>query len=406
MAWNLGEDKLGADGNHPPAYHTGPASGTPSAGAPTGAERQMLTRALTCIAVLSLCAAGPVLADEAGRLATAVAAGPVALEIIASGDALVSYTTTLQAPAGESRVAFGLQRMDASLDTARLTVLAAPEGTALGDLVICPEYPGMALCTLQLPVAGTVELRLEHPLKGVEFRVEHGLTVDPGAGTMTVDSTGIMVNRSRLDMPAVHLTLPDGMVCDLGLPRDVEVRVGLQHAPALPYRLAMAYDPARFGTAVAALLRLQWPAAGDPAPRPLLAGPVHVVAGTPALAVCDDSLPFLAPGEGCDIRLGNVQEVSVTRTLYSSLQTGVRTDVRNKLVLYDMDDQIDYVVANPRNTPATVVIREKPEGDWSVTRCGADWIRLDADNLELTVPLTPGETRKVTCRIRRHFLQP
>jgi hypothetical protein len=84
----------------------------------------------------------------------------------------------------------------------------------------------------------------------------------------------------------------------------------------------------------------------------------------------------------------------------------VRTDVRNKLVLYDMDDQVEWVVSNPRNVPAQVVVRERAEGDWSVVKCGVDWTRVDADNLDLTVPLKPGETRKVACRIRRHFLQP
>ena len=140
---------------------------------------------------------------------------------------------------------------------------------------------------------------------------------------------------------------------------------------------------------------------------PVPAGKVRMYGpGSPGVYLGEADIPYLAPREPVDIKLGAVPDVPVARKLVSATKIDTKSDARDKLVLFNEDDAVELEVKNLRKVPVELLVRDDIAGDWSIVNQSDPFKRVDVDTIEFSVKLEPGETRKVTYTARRYNLQP
>ena len=360
--------------------------------------------------LLALCAsmvtALPVAAG-AGHLTVAFEPAHPHLRLPFTGDAILTRTVTLPLQAGPNVVSFPFGRLDIPLDAVELDIPETAEGVQAGDVTIAPDARDTAQWLIHAEEACEVGLILTHPLKGIEWRVEYQATVNAETETLDVAGHLSLTNKSRLSFPEVRLELPTGTVETTPLPQQETLQLLLLEVAGIPYRPLFVHDTARFGGAVTALARVVRNGDDIFSSRAVPPGRVSIYGpGRPAVYVGEDTIPYLPPREAVELKLGAVPDVSVSRKLASSTQVEVRTDVRNRLVLFHQDDNVEFEVKNLRRVPLVVNLRDRVQGDWDLLLHSLPFERVDADQMEFLVHVAPGETHRVTYTARRHNLEP
>lgn len=363
------------------------------------------SRLVALVVALGLCL--PVGADDTGHVATAVALAEPEIRLPPAGDALVRRTATVALQAGPNLLAFPFGRLDIPLDALELDVVAPAEGVTISDTFIAPDARDTVQWVLSADEEREATLAIAHPLKGIEWRVEYTATMHREAEALTVGADIVLANKSKLDFPAARLELPTGDRVSTALRQNDTFQLAVFAAEAIPYRSLFVYDPARFGGTVTAVLRVLRDRDDPFSTGALPSGRVRIYApGQPAAYVGEDTIGYLPPRESVDLRLGPVPEVTVARKLVKSTQVEVRSDVRNKLVLFHQDDEVELEVRNLRRSPLVLHVRDRIEGDWSILRHSLPYERIDAATVEFVIPLAAGETRKLAYTARRHNLEP
>jgi hypothetical protein len=358
---------------------------------------------LACLLIL------PVLAgagEPAHLAATQLPSGPV-LCLSVSGDALLHQRLEVDLAAGPNTLAYPFGRLDVALDALDVQPVSPETGLTLSEVSLTPDARDTAVWQLTADKACRATLQLRHPLKGLEWRLEYAVTLSRDARTCSVAANLVVTNRSKLVFDNVLLRLPGGQQLQTALAQNETFQKRLFMAEEVACEPMTVYDPARYGSAVAAVLRL--PRTGnDPFGAGLLtAGKVRFYSGDETHAYLgEDNLPLVAPHERVDLKVGTVPEITATRKVAKTSQLDVKTDIRDKLALYNQEDDIEVELRNQRKTPVSLILRDKFDGDWSLLRPSVPGTRLDADVAEFTVSLEPSEVRKVTYTVRRANQQP
>lgn len=364
-----------------------------------------VSRLLALAFALGLCL--PLGADDTGHVATALDLADPEIRLPLAGDALVRRTATMALQAGPNLLAFPFGRLDMTLDALELEVVSPAEGVTITDTFITPDARDTVQWVLSAREPCEVTIVVAHPLKGIEWRVEYTATMHREAEALSIGADIVLTNKSKLEFPAARLEMPTGGRVSTALRQNDTFQLPVFIADAVLYRSLFVYDPARFGGTVTAVLRVLRDRDDPFSTGPLPAGKVRIYApGQPAAYVGEDALPYLPPRESVDLKLGAVPDVTVARKILKSSQVEVRSDVRNKLVLFHQDDEVEFEVKNLRRAPLVLHVRDRIEGDWTILRHSLPFERIDAATVEFVVPLGAGETRKLGYTARRHNLQP
>ena len=370
-------------------------------------SRTCLASSLLAALVVTLALCLPVRADATGHVATAIEPADPEIRLPLTGDALVRRTATVALQAGPNLLAFPFGRLEIPLDTLELEVVSPAEGVTIADTFITPDARDTVQWVLSADEACEATLAVAHPLKGIEWRVEYTATMHREAEALSVGADIVLTNKSKLEFPAARLELPTGGRVSTALRQNDTFQLPAFTAEAVPYRSLFIYDPARFGGTVTAVLRVLRDRDDPFSTGPLPAGKVRIYApGQPAAYVGEDAFGYLPPRESVDLKLGPVPDVTVARKLVKSTQVEVRSDVRNKLVLFHQDDEVEFEVKNLRRASLVLHVRDRIEGDWTILRHSLPFERIDAATVEFVIPLGAGETRKLGYTARRHNLQP
>lgn len=365
-----------------------------------------MPRCALLVAVLSLAAVAAG-AQESGLFGPTLSLGAPTIRIPLSGDAYLLRTCTVALPAGETTVAYPFARFETPLDAVRFEVLAPAAGVDVSRANLAPDSKDTVRWVLAAREATEARVRIGHALKGVEWRVEYAADLDRARQRLTLNGQFIVTNRTKLDWRGAQMQLPDGSCQTLDLPQGQTVQVPFAIGTDIPYESALAYDPARYGNGVTPVVRTLRDGTDAFSVRRLLAGKVRLfAAGAPREFLGEDNIALLPANEPLEIRLPAVTDVQVSRRVAKSTQVDPRTDIRDKVVLFHQDDEIEYDVRNLRRAPVTLVVRDKLDGDWSVPKSSLTVAKTDADTAEWSVSLQPGETQKVTYTVRRINQQP
>lgn len=359
--------------------------------------------ALVIIFVLS----GTCLGEQPGRLVTSTELADPRLRLPMSGDAWLQQTATVRLAAGPNAMAFAFGALEIPLDKLELDITDPAGAVEITDTAIAPEDGGSILWQLSAAQNCAATMEIGFPLKGIEWRCEYDLSLPIDPAKVDINAWAVITNRSKLEFPWAQLTLPGGHPLSAQLIQNETVKLPLFSATGLACAPAFVYDPAKYKGDVTAVLRLLrdgqdvFSARGVPAGKLTIHSP-----GPPTTYLGEDTLPYLAPSERVDVRLGIVPEVTVARKVVKSTQVEPKTDVRNKLVLFHQDDEIEFEIKNMRKTALRLEVKDRIPGDWKMVKHSDPFEREDGETIRFDLEVGPGATRKVTYTARRMNLEP
>jgi hypothetical protein len=346
-------------------------------------------------------------AQEPGLFGPTVQLDAPTLYLPLSGDAYVVRAFTLDLPPGETVIAYPFARFETPLDAVRFEVLSPTSGVQVGGAMLAPESKDVVRWSLTARDRTRAQARISHPLKGVEWRIEYTADLDRTRQKLTLNGQFFLTNRSIIDWHGTRVQFPDGTGATVELPQGQSTQIPVAVAAEIPYEAALVCDPARYGNGVTPIIRAVREGGDAFSRRPLLPGKVRIfAAGVPREYLGEDRLPFLPASEPLEMNLPAVNDVVVVRRVAKSTQVEPRTDIRDKVVLYHQDDELEYEVRNLRRVPVMILVRDKFDGDWIVTKTNVPVNKADADTAEWSVTVQAGETRQVTYTVRRLNQQP
>jgi len=364
-------------------------------------------RSAAALALLAAVVAVPALADAPDHLATTVALQESQVRLEPGKDAYVTQTTRIELAEGDNQVAFSFGALGVPLDALDFQVRSASATIAVSELSIQPQDTSVARWTITAADACEAQVALGFPLKGIEWRVEYAATLHSEVSTLDMAANLVLTNKSAIQFPAATLLLPGGLSLTTALKRDETFEAQLYAASSIPYMASLVYDAPRYGGGTAAVIRVLREGDAQFATGPVPAGKVRMYGpGSPGVYLGEADIPYLAPREPVDIKLGAVPDVPVARKLVSATKIDTKSDARDKLVLFNEDDAVELEVKNLRKVPVELLVRDDIAGDWSIVNQSDPFKRVDVDTIEFSVKLEPGETRKVTYTARRYNLQP
>jgi hypothetical protein len=365
-----------------------------------------MSRTALLLAVLCL-AAVTANAQEPGVIGPILDLGAPTIRVALTGDAYLLRTCKLDLPAGKTVVAYPFARFDTPLDAVRIEVLSPAAGVELSGTTLAPDSKDVVRWTLTAREATAAQIRITHALKGVDWRIEYGADLDRAAQKLNLSGQFIVTNKTKLDWRGAQVQLPDGTCVALDLEQGQTAQIPVAVGAGIAYDCTLMYDPSRYGNNVTPVIRALRDGTDAFCGRRLLAGKVRIfAAGTPREYLGDDSLALLPSAEPLEIKLPGVSDVQVARRVAKSTQVEPRTDIRDKVILFTQDDDIEYEIRNLRRAPVTLLVRDKLDGDWGVQKSSLTVTKTDGDTAEWTTSLQPGETQKVTYTIRRLNQQP
>lgn len=367
----------------------------------------MALRTTAMVFTILFALVGACAGEQPGRLVTSTdLAGPI-LRLPISGDAWLRQTATVRLSAGPNDMAFAFGALEIPLDKLEIDITDPPGAVEITDTAIAPEDGGSILWRLSAAQNCAATMEIAFPLKGIEWRCEYDLSLPSDPAKVEVNAWAVITNKSKIEFPWAQLTFPGGHPLAAQLIQNETVKLPLFSAAGLACEPALVYDPAKYKGDVTAVLRLARDGQDVFSAKVVPGGKVIIRSpGPSATYLGEDTLPYLAPNERVDVRLGIVPEVTVARKVIKSTQVEPKTDVRNKLVLFHQDDEIEFEIKNMRKTAVRLELKDRIAGDWKMIKHSDPFEREDAETIRFDLELEPGTTRKVTYTARRMNLEP
>ena len=357
---------------------------------------------LICVMLLMCRLAGA----QSGGVVTVSMPGDPVLWLPATGDALLQQTYPIHLSAEATTFTFAFGRLDVPLDGLDIRV-DPPDAAEVTGITIAPNAGDTVRLDLAAPADRDASLIVTHPLRGIERRIAYAATINSGAATVDVTAKLVLCNKSKLAFSAAKLVLPGGHEVTTALPLNETFELPVYTNAGIPYEPVFIYDPPKYGGAVAALLRVPRDGDGAFASSPVVGGKVTFTSsGAPGAWIGEDTLPYLPPHEKVDLRIAALSDITVARRLVRSTQVDMKTDIRDKLVLYSLEDEVQLEVHNPRQVPVVVIVRDAIPGDWQMLNNSAPYAKPAADTVEFAVSLQPGEGRVISYVAKRTNIQP
>lgn len=310
---------------------------------------------------------------------------------------------------GTSRLSFDFARVGADAATGRLSVVAPTDGVRIVQEMHPSGETARSVWVVQSEAPASARLRLTYAATGLETTTAYRMTLHPADGVLDLDCDLMLRNGGPEPFADAEVVLPSGqrVTADLAIGETVLLR--LQRCEQVPYQAHYLGEFSRYQTAVHAILQIARDGADELAARALPAGPLKVYSpGADGLtaAITETTLPYLPPHEPLEVDLGAVPEVGMSRTRVRAEQLNEKTDVYRRVVLYDLEEQFDLAFTNHRTGPIELRVRESIPGQWQMVRESHESRRLDANTVEYTLSLKPGEGATVSYTVRRLNVEP
>lgn len=363
------------------------------------------TRLLALIALM-LCAAN-LTADQPGHVVASTTPRGPELTLPLSGDAFLRQMVSADLSAGMNTLAFPFGRLEVPIERLQVSVATPPTGVRMVDVRFAPDARDTVLWDLEAESAGEAVFALAYPLKGIEWRCEYVGSLDQAERSLALRGRVSFTNRSKIEFDSVLVGLPGGHTVATKLKQNETFQMDFLPESKLPYTSSLIFDAAKYGGSVMAVLKLArddetcFSAMAVPGGRLRIFAP-----GKGGMLLGEDTLPYLPPREEAEVRLGPVPEITVARKVLSSTKVDEKTDIRNKLVLFHQDDEVELEIKNQRPDPVSLIVRDRISDDWRMMKHSAPYVKANADTIAFSVDLEGGAATKITYTARRHNLQP
>jgi len=363
---------------------------------------------LVTIMLAMLLVVGIMAMDYAAQLQVATQSSLQSVKIVMpeNGGALVEEVHSVPVPPGDSP--FSLTWGDAKIE--RASVLLLPCG---GLQVHGPWYPAGTDKTvkwrLSAPKAGLRELHLLYMVDGLSFTPEYTLTLAPAGGEGELNCSLAVTNNANRGFENVTLLAGGRRFVRQSLDSGETITLQYLHAPKVKVDRTLVVDVARFGNAAAVIDSFENTAEAGLGNMPLPGGKIRVFQRRPdaaPIAVGESTIPRVAVGERAEFLIAFEQDITAKRTLTLSRQTNVRKDAGQRVVVFDLEEEVCIDLQSRLADPVDLQVMDHVEGHWDLVSASVPPERIDAATISFPVTVPAKGTVRVRYRVIRRNLAP
>ena len=342
-------------------------------------------------------AQAPVRPDGDGFVEVVVPTAPqsVTLRLTSDQPANVATTRTVALKQGRNRLRFDWSRERLDEGSLRFEVAPANATASVVQREKIPRRGGMVYFDVEAASDGPATLTTRYLLGGIGWRVAYTGMLDAAGATLALVGTVEVTNRSGQDLADARIVFDGGELPALSLAQGERREVELFRVEGVPLQRRYRFDPARYGATPAIEIEVE-NRVGTPLSRPFLpAGRIRLLApqadGQPGL-IGEDVLPATPLNAAAKLYVGHARELVVERTVVAQGNENERRDRWNKVVAYDQRTKLAFKLRNGGDTPATLLLVERPGAPFEVVGASHAANKSALDTVEVEVVLPPGGT--------------
>ena len=340
-------------------------------------------------------AQAPVRPDGDGFVEVVVPTTPqsVTLRLTSDQPANVAATRTVALKQGRNRLRFDWSRERLEEGSLRFEVAPANGTASVVQREKIHRRGAMVYFDVEAASDGPATLTTRYLLGGVGWRVAYTGLLDAAGATLSLAGTVEVTNRSGQDLADARIVFDGGELAALSLAQGERREVELFRVDGLPLQRRYRFDPARYGATPAIEIEVQ-NRVGTPLSRPFLpAGRIRLLApqadGQPGL-VGEDVLPATPLNSTAKLYVGHARDLVVERHVVHQGNENERRDRWNKVVAYDQRTKLAFKLRNGGDTPATLLLVERPGAPFEVVGSSHATTKTALDTVEVEVVLPPG----------------
>lgn len=330
----------------------------------------------------------------------------VSIMVSEDGRALVNEVHNVLLPSGDSP--FSLTWRDAKIDRASVLLLPSGEVQVSG-----PWYPAGTDKTvkwrLSAPAAGLQELHLLYVIDGLSFVPEYTLTLAPAGGEGELNCSLAVTNNTNRGLENVTLLIGRRKFARQRLDSGETITLQYLRAPKVKVSRVLVADVARFGNVAAVIDSFENTAEGGLGTMPLPGGKIRVFkqqSGAAPVAVGESTIPRVAVGERAEFLIAFDQGITAKRTLTLSRQTNVRKDAGQRVVVFDLEEEVCIDLQNRLAESVDLQVVDHVDGHWDLVSASVPPERVDAATIRFPVTIPAKGTTQVRYRVIRRNLAP
>ncbi len=315
---------------------------------------------------------------------------------VGEGIATVQEERVIALDKGRNRL--DLAWVGAAIDPASLR-LESTEGAGLE--VVALSFPPGSANTVRWDVeaakAGQYRLRISYTLRGLNWTREYTLVANEDETRASLVGLAKIFNRSGEDFTDALIDLGFGEPVRRSFMNGESIELPILSATDVPIEKTFVYDPAKYETDQVVMhyvIKNDVKSKLGKEPLPRGAARIFISKGGSRTFVGEDWLAYTPVGKETKLYVGSARDITVKRTQQMRKQTNIRRDIRDRVVLYDLEEIYQFEVKNHRNKPAKVKIVDHVEGYWEMLEAQIEYKKTDATTIEFAPELQPQQESK------------
>ncbi len=331
--------------------------------------------------------------------------------------AVLTEERLLSLKAGINQISFSWQELPVMEDSIRLDI---PDEMDTVGILSVSRPPGDSTLSWKVHCAtpARIKARISYVLKQIDGLFAHRLLSAEDEATCTLEQYVILRNFSGEDFQNLSVITPSGTIKSRPVRHGETIRTLVGTTDQVTIEKIWRYDsrekptvkmPGKSEKSMPVYYRIANTRAGGLGERPIPAGKVRIFhrneAGKPLL-LGEDEIETTHPGKQRDLYIGKSRDITVETNVMKENRVNVHRNENNRVVLYDTEEEIRFVVENFKDSTATVNLLYNIPGEWQLIDSSIPWNRSGAHLAELEIRLEPGNIKEFTLEYHRRNIRP
>jgi hypothetical protein len=325
---------------------------------------------------------------------------------------LIEEERVLTLQQGSNKVDFSWNGVSIDADSIRLQPLDHPNNVTL----LSVSYPpNEAALVWDISSSGNFaeKVRISYLLSNIDRLITYKAVANKPETQVDLKSYIILRNFSGEDFANARVMLDYGESFEQGIDHEETKQLLFLKAPTVPVKKIWTFDAGKLpwdpselenrNVGIPVSYRIVNDANSTLGKNALWGGKARIYQddGHESTIILGEDNAILAPvGEKMELYIGDSRDIVVTQRKMPG--SGTRINVRrrtnsNEIVLYDTNEDVNAVIENFKDGPATLTMIQHIEGQWDMERCtldgktlvlGTDYKKKDANTLEFEITLS------------------
>lgn len=303
-----------------------------------------------------------------------------------------------------NKVDFSWKGVNIDSDSIRLTVLDHPEQVKLLNVSYPPNEQALVW---EIASEGDFaeRVRISYLLYNIDRLVTYKAIADKAESKLDFKSYLVLRNFSGEDFDSARVLLDYGQAFEQGIAHEETKQMLFFKSPEVPITKIWTWDSAKLpwdpeqvenqNIGIPVSYRIYNNADSGLGQAALWGGKVRLFQDDgheSTIFLGEDNAKLIPVGEKAELYIGDSRDIVVTQRKMKDARINVRRNNDGRIVLYDTDEVIEAKIENFKDTPATLTMLQRIEGQWTMKECTidgktAEYERKSAGELEFTIEL-------------------